>query len=297
VTRRPDFIIIGAMKCATSTLHEQLARQPGVFMSIPKEPNFFSDDAQWSRGVDWYTGLFDDAPADALCGESSTHYTKLPTHPDTVDRMRRFLSAGTRFIYVMRHPVDRLISHYKHERSQGTITEEIEEAIERHPKLIEYGRYSRQLEPYLDSFGRDRVLPVFFDRLGGAPQQELERICRFIGGPARPEWVDDLPRQNVSGRRLQRTPLRGLVLDSPSLRALGRLALPKPIRTRIEEHWTFKASIKLSPDTERELARVFDEDLARLGEWVGLKLRCSTFKEIARNVEPVWVEGRRGRVA
>jgi hypothetical protein len=36
VTRRPDFIIIGAMKCATSTLHEQLARQPGVFMSIPK---------------------------------------------------------------------------------------------------------------------------------------------------------------------------------------------------------------------------------------------------------------------
>jgi hypothetical protein len=241
--------------------------------------------------------LFDDAPADALCGESSTHYTKLPTHPDTVDRMRRFLSAGTRFIYVMRHPVDRLISHYKHERSQGTITEEIEEAIERHPKLIEYGRYSRQLEPYLDSFGRDRVLPVFFDRLGGAPQQELERICRFIGGPARPEWVDDLPRQNVSGRRLQRTPLRGLVLDSPSLRALGRLAIPKPIRTRIEEHWTFKASIKLSPDTERELARVFDEDLARLGEWVGLKLRCSTFKEIARSVEPVWVEGRRGRVA
>jgi hypothetical protein len=109
VTRRPDFIIIGAMKCATSTLHEQLARQPGVFMSIPKEPNFFSDDAQWSRGVDWYTGLFDDAPADALCGESSTHYTKLPTHPDTVDRMRRFLSAGTRFIYVMRHPVDRLL--------------------------------------------------------------------------------------------------------------------------------------------------------------------------------------------
>jgi len=40
----PDFIIIGAMKSATSTLHEQLRLQSGIFMSTPKEPNFFSDE-------------------------------------------------------------------------------------------------------------------------------------------------------------------------------------------------------------------------------------------------------------
>ena len=58
VIHRPDFIVIGAMKSATTTLHEQLARQPRLFMSRPKEPNFFSDDAMYARGWDWYSSLF-----------------------------------------------------------------------------------------------------------------------------------------------------------------------------------------------------------------------------------------------
>ena len=84
MSRGPDLIIIGAMKCATSTLHDQLARQPGLFMSVPKEPNFFSDDAQYARGFAWYTSLFADARPGTIRGESSTHYTKLPTLPNTV---------------------------------------------------------------------------------------------------------------------------------------------------------------------------------------------------------------------
>jgi len=60
--RLPDFVIIGAMKCGTSTLHEQLAAQRSVYMSTPKEPNFFSDDEQWGRGIGWYTSLFEAAP-------------------------------------------------------------------------------------------------------------------------------------------------------------------------------------------------------------------------------------------
>ena len=103
----PDFMIIGAMKSATSTLHEQLAATPGFFMSRPKEPNFFSDDSQWSRGLDWYAGLFATAPPGALRGESSTHYTKLPTHPHTLERLAASVRTR-RFVYVMRHPVDRL---------------------------------------------------------------------------------------------------------------------------------------------------------------------------------------------
>ena len=85
----PDFIIIGAMKCATSTLHEQLALQPGCFMTSPKEPCFFSDDDVYAQGLDWYGGLFEATPTGARCGESSTHYTKLPTHARTVERMLR----------------------------------------------------------------------------------------------------------------------------------------------------------------------------------------------------------------
>ena len=75
----PDFLIIGAMKCGTSTLQAQLARQPGVFMSTPKEPNYFSDDEVHAQGQARYEGLFSGAAEGDLTGEASTHYTKLPT--------------------------------------------------------------------------------------------------------------------------------------------------------------------------------------------------------------------------
>ena len=116
--RLPDFIIIGAMKSATSTLHNQLSAQPGIFMSTPKEPNFFSDDEIYSRGLSWYKGLFSDAKPDDICGESSTHYTKLPDYPDTIARLKSAVPQP-KLIYVMRHPIDRLVSHYIHQWSEG----------------------------------------------------------------------------------------------------------------------------------------------------------------------------------
>jgi hypothetical protein len=104
----PDFVIIGAMKSATTTLHEQLAAQAGIFMSEPKEPNFFSDEENWAKGMGWYRGLFEGAGDALLTGESSTHYTKLPDYPSALPRIRERLP-DAKFIYVMRHPMQRLL--------------------------------------------------------------------------------------------------------------------------------------------------------------------------------------------
>ncbi|MDO5706469.1 MAG: sulfotransferase domain-containing protein, partial [Paracoccus sp. (in: a-proteobacteria)] len=114
----PDFLIIGAMKCGTSTLAAQLGAQTGIFVTTPKEPNFFSDDAEWARGIDWYRALFDGAAPGDLKGEASTHYTKLPNHPHTLERLRPHVPAP-RLIYLIRNPLDRLVSHYIHEWTMG----------------------------------------------------------------------------------------------------------------------------------------------------------------------------------
>ncbi|NET50413.1 MAG: sulfotransferase, partial [Merismopedia sp. SIO2A8] len=106
--QKPNFIIIGAMKCATSTLHEQLALQPNIFMSELKEPNFFSNDEEYDKGLESYWPHFTGATPTDLCGESSTHYTKLPTYPLTIERLQRSVPEA-KFIYVMRHPINRLV--------------------------------------------------------------------------------------------------------------------------------------------------------------------------------------------
>jgi hypothetical protein len=163
MTRKPDFMIIGAMKCATSTLHDQLAVQEGVVMSMPKEPNFFSDEENWGRGLSWYWSLFARAEDGELCGESSTHYTKLPRHPKVIERVAEHVP-DAKFIYVMRNPLDRLVSHYMHEWTQRVLTVSLAKAIDDHPALIQFGQYAMQLEPYFEAFGKERVLPVFFDQ-------------------------------------------------------------------------------------------------------------------------------------
>jgi hypothetical protein len=288
--RLPDFIIIGAMKSATTTLHEQLALQPGIFMSRPKEPNFFSDDEIAAKGIDWYRSLFRLADAGDLLGESSTHYSKLPTYPKTIERMRRTLP-DVKLIYVMRHPVDRLVSHYLHEAIREFIIEPIDQAIEGHPELISYGCYGMQLVPFLDAYGPDRVFPVFFDRLVENPQQELEQICRFIGYKGDPRWDFTLKAQNVTSEQLRRSMFREMLVNAPILRALHRRLIWKPWREHLKRLWQIEHERpNLSEQALARLRPIFDADLKRLGVWLGTDLDCDRFREVALAGHHHWTD-------
>ncbi|WP_165223829.1 sulfotransferase family protein [Aquisphaera insulae] len=275
----PDFIVIGAMKSATTTLHEQLARQPGLHMSRPKEPNFFSDDAEYSRGLDWYASCFEGGAPSSLRGESSTHYTKRPTHPHTLERMVRALPR-VRLIYVMRHPIDRLVSHYFHEVTVGRVSVGLEAAVERHPELLAYGRYAMQIAPYLDAYGPGAVLPVFFDRLVVRPDQELARIGRFLGAPHPLTWDHGLRPQNVGRERLRPDALREAMVRLPVLTGLRRRCLPRAWADALKSLWRVKDAPPLvSPALHDRLRDAFDPDLDRLGDLLGVPLCCDSFRE------------------
>ncbi|QEH35119.1 Sulfotransferase domain protein [Aquisphaera giovannonii] len=277
--RLPHFLVIGAMKCATTTLHEQLARQPGLSMSRPKEPNFFSDDDRYARGLGWYASCFDGAGPSDLRGESSTHYTKRPNHPNTLGRMVRALPR-VKLIYVMRHPIDRLVSHYFHEVTVGRVSGGLEDAVEEHPELIDYGRYAMQVAPYLEAYGPSAVLPVFFDRLAQRPDDELARIGRFLGAPGPMAWDHGLRPQNVGRERLRHDPLRNAIVRLPVLTGLRRRCLPRAWADRLKSHWKVKDTPPTVPPALRErLARAFDPDLERLGAMLGVPLDCASFRE------------------
>jgi hypothetical protein len=286
--RLPDFIVIGAMKCATTTLHEQLARQPGLSMSRPKEPNFFSDDSQYARGLDWYASCFDGDDPSSLRGESSTHYTKRPTHPRTIERMARVLPR-VKLIYVMRHPIDRLVSHYFHEVTVGRVAGSLEEAVRRHPELVDYGRYAMQITPYLEAYGPGAVLPVFFDRLVECPGDELARIGRFLGVPHPLTWDHGLGPQNVGRERLRPDALREAVVRLPLLTGLRRRWLPRSWTDRLKSLWKVKDAPPAVPPALRDrLHDAFDPDLDRLGGMLGIPLTCDSFHDQATARSHSW---------
>jgi hypothetical protein len=284
----PDFIVIGAMKSATTTLHEQLALQSGLLMSRPKEPNFYSDEENYARGIDWYASFFEGAGDILLVGESSTHYSKLPTYPHTAERMRTAVPY-VKLIYVMRHPIDRLTSHFLHEVTAGRISVGLEEAVQRHPELVDYSRYSMQLEPYLRIFGQDAILPIFFDRLVEQPDIEFQRIGRFLGVAEPLRWDHGMKPQNVSRERMRSSRWREALVQAPVLTRLRRSLVPRQLSESLKSIWRVGIDAPAVPaGLGDRLREFFDRDLSRLGSWLGINLDCDTFHAVAGSEYPSW---------
>lgn len=286
--RLPDFIIIGAMKSATSTLHDQLAARDGITMSSPKELYFMSDDPVYAKGLDWYSSHFTNAPPSDLCGESTTHYTKLPTYPHTIDRIATHLPEA-RFIYVMRHPIDRLESAFLHMWFEKETTLGFDEAVAGGiPELIDYGRYAYQLEPWFERFGRERIHPVFVDRLRADQDDVMNRVCEFIGYDGDRSWVDDVANNNVSTERLQQSDTRDRMKSIPFYESARRL-VPEAAIERVRARWRPDDRPAATAEQRAALAEAFDPDLEILGRWLGVDLTCENFSEITASGHLEWV--------
>lgn len=156
-----DFIIIGAGKCATTTLSTILANHPEVCFSRVKEPCFFCKSRDWRKGLSEYEKLFD---GDAkVCGDASTTYTCLPTFNLEIWNNIYEYNNNMKFIYMIRNPIDRIISHYMHTFQRGYTNLSIEEAIKKIPIFIDITRYYTQISPFIEKFGRQNVLIILFE--------------------------------------------------------------------------------------------------------------------------------------
>jgi hypothetical protein len=263
---RPDFLIIGAMKSGTTTLAAQLGEQKGIFMTVPKEPNFFSDDEVFARGRDWYASLFADAAPDELKGEASTHYTKLPTYPQTVARAQTVLDAP-RLIYMIRNPVERAVSHFIHEWSQGVMSDDMIAEFERNREIIEYGRYGMQIRPWIEAFGRDAIHLTSLEAMQADPQGVLAEVAAFIGHAEPVSWVEARARENASAERIRKFPLYNLLIENPLASNLRRALVPRRLRERIKRARQMRERPVL-PDTLRIALEVaFTEDHAALAAY------------------------------
>jgi hypothetical protein len=162
---RVNFILIGAMKSGTTTLADHLRCHPKVYIPKFKEPQFFSRNEKYCRGVEWYESLFDEAGSDQICGEASTCYSRWPVYSKVPERIHTY-SPKMRFIYLVRDPADRAYSHYRH----GMLKNEFcftsfQDAMDNNQEILCASRYMAQINQYLEYFPRDRFLFIRFEDL------------------------------------------------------------------------------------------------------------------------------------
>lgn len=262
----PDYIILGAMKCGTTTLAAQLGAQPGLFMTDPKEPNFFSDDDIHARGPEWYEALFADAAPGDITGEASTHYTKRPDLPEALPRMQA-AGLAPKLVYMIRDPMARLVSHYIHDWSQAVLSVPLAEALDSHPPLVDYGLYGWQIRPYIEAFGADAVLLTSLERMKADREGELARVAAHLGHTGPVAWVEERAAENVSAARSRKLPMHGLIVDSAVATALRRALVPKWVRTRIREARQYKGRPEIPAERIAGLRARFAEDRDVLAEF------------------------------
>ncbi|WP_051881419.1 sulfotransferase family protein [Parvularcula oceani] len=177
---QPDFIIIGAIKAATTWSARALRANPRVFMPAP-EPHFFS--TEYERGADWYGSLFAEAPEGAVVGEKSADYL---SHPDAAARIAGMLPEA-RLIVQLRDPVARAYSDYCMLFRRGTVTAPPRELLRPGSayadRFLSGGYYADHLARFYDRFAADRIEVVLMEDVERAPAAVIRALSRHVGVP------------------------------------------------------------------------------------------------------------------
>lgn len=174
-------IIIGAMKAGTTTLAAILRKHPNLLRGPKKEMRYFNGE-NW-RGPEHYVAQFGEPPADrdVLTLDASPLYAKIQRWGSVPERIAQ-LDRPVHLVMSLRDPIDRAVSHVKHNLGHGRLRPE-ELGDKSHRNVVASSRYSAQIAAYEAAGLGDRLLLVDFDQVCHDQAGVIARICEHAGIP------------------------------------------------------------------------------------------------------------------
>ena len=202
----PNFIIIGAAKSATTALTTALPKHPDIFISKLKEPKFFG--SNYKKGWAWYASRFEKGKGYTLRGEASTKYTsRMKEFIHTPELMHRYLP-NLKLIYIVRNPLDRIISQWRHFRGRHPNCGDFKEIIrDLHMRRLILGcsMYFERLSKFREFYPDEQIHCMTFEDLLTTPEQSLQKTLKFLGvEPQVKQMLDHngrLPVENEAGAK------------------------------------------------------------------------------------------------
>ncbi|MBN1661653.1 MAG: sulfotransferase domain-containing protein [Anaerolineae bacterium] len=204
----PDFVIIGAQRCGTTSLYNYLVASCNVLPAFRKEVHFF--DKRFARGLLWYQAYFpprrttqstSEPRGKFAVGEATPYYL---FHPHAAQRVRNTIPE-VKLIVLLRNPIDRALSHYHYEVQRGIETLSFPDAIDReeqrlagevekilddphyvsfahqHFSYLARGIYVEQLRRWTALFPRQRILILKSEELFRHPAHTTKQVAEFLG--------------------------------------------------------------------------------------------------------------------
>jgi hypothetical protein len=292
----PDFVILGAPKCGTTSICDTLRSHPNVFISPIKEPHYFALDHGSGREIqsmDEYKRLFLRAAPSQLRGEASTGYL---SSERAVPELLSHRPDG-KFIAVVRNPIDLLISLHNEQIKDAAEDElSLEQAWrlqalrargERIPRLCRVPSdllyeqecsLGQQVARLYDLVPAQQRLVLVFDDLVDKPAESYAQILKFLEIPECGPL--DIKHSNQFGAPRSLWLTRAII----GLQRLPPRRFLKTMRPWLHDHnihpftWLRSLSLKpakkhnISPEFRKELLDVFSDDIKLLELTLGRQL-------------------------
>jgi len=293
----PNFFIVGAARCGTTSLFQALSHHRDVYCCPVKEPNYFAFDITAERGTleearrqgvlidrplatvlapprvavttdyDAYLRLFASWNGEKAVGEASTSY--LPSEVAAREIAHRFPDA--RIVIILRDPLARAHSEYLMHKQLGREIGTFREALAPELKDVERGSsgvrgmvfcslYARQVQRYLERFPREQILFLLFDEMIANPRRALEGVFLHLGVDPAPSRHVRLNWENKS--RQSRLPSLDRFLLRTGKRTSLLRAIPRPVRRRMRALF-YAAREPAPPDIDEQdiLLKLFRDDI------------------------------------
>lgn len=285
-TRKPDFLIIGAQKAATTWLWSILDAHPDTDLPDKKEIHFFGGVENYNKGEKWYYNHFKDLDNTKLTGEASTTYLydhmpywnnasnviettqSLPTIPELITKEL----PNAKIIVILRDPVSRAISAYKHnmrKANKNNVTAKIglKNIALHHPKLrtLEYGYYARYLRVWKQFVAPEQMLILTYEEdIVNAKTHTMSKVFEFLGLDKnfKPPEPDSVPNKSWSWTRI--------LINYYTKPVLGKFIRSK--YGKFFDKFDFLASFAISPEDIEFLRAAYLPERQELEEMLGKKL-------------------------
>lgn len=298
-TVHPNFFIVGAAKCGTTSMAHYLDQHPEVFMSQVKEPNYFNTDHRLAKG--WmirdkkrYLDLFRGATEAKMIGEASVWYLFSEVAAERI----KFEYPNAKIIIMLRHPVDAMYSlHGQFLKTNNESIVNFAQALEAEadrrcgrgippgahfPNALCYRQwadFATQVKRYINVLGRDKILFILFDDFKQDAEGVYKEVAHFLEIDS--SFTPCFDKMNPA-KELRYFYLGRLFKPVPWIPATLRAILPLTIRTKIGDLLAtiFKSPnrpLKINPVIRSKLTRELHAQITALGslirrdlsDWVG----------------------------
>lgn len=290
-SKLPNFLIVGAAKCGTTSLYHYLKLHPDIYMSPNKEPCFFVSKIikkQSFRDPRWlfeklhtvysfksYSKLFKDVRDEKAIGEASTAY--LYYYKESIEQIKKYLGDKVKIIIILRNPVERAFSAYTHMLGGNWINTSFEKALENEDFKIKnnwthiqfcknLGLYFNQVKAFTDNFVDTKV--ILLEDLSDNSEECLKEIYAFLNVDLS-HTVNTKNRYMVSRDKVPNSQFINKLVRFHKILRKNKIYKYIIFNNEINNLFDYvetknRISLEMKPETKNYLINFFSEDVKKL---------------------------------